>query len=280
MVELTHANDIIRVVRDGDHDRYLSALLAPPDGRQGLFALYAFNLELARVRETVSEPLIGRMRLQFWRDALQAIAGGLSPKHFVAGQLAAAVARHGLPISELSAMIDAREADLDSEPPADMAALLTYAEATSSALMALALRILGIDPAGCTEAVRDAGIAVALVGLVRAMPLQAALGRLSVPADLCRAAGLDPTMSKQWPADANLPAIARPMLDQAQARIAAVRHNPPPKPALSAFLPMSLASLYLKRLRVYGGDPRRLRGREPQIGRHLSLLWRKFLGSP
>ena len=51
-------------VRQHDRDRYLTALFAPPARRPGLFALYAFNLEVAKVREAVSEPMLGHIRLQ------------------------------------------------------------------------------------------------------------------------------------------------------------------------------------------------------------------------
>lgn len=55
--DFDHAAD---VARQYDRDRYLSALLAPADHRPGLMALYAFNAEIARTRELVSEPLPGK----------------------------------------------------------------------------------------------------------------------------------------------------------------------------------------------------------------------------
>lgn len=273
--------DLLRALRAGDRDRYLSSLFAPDGRRDGLAALYAFNLELAKVRETVSEPLIGRMRLQFWRDALTRIADGDPPAHFVAKPLAAAVRAHGLPVDELTALVDAREIDLDPLPPADMAALTAYAEGTSSTLIRLALRVLGVDPAVCRRAASDAGVAIALIGLVRALPFQAALGRVTVPADLCVRAGLDPALPAQWPDDADLRPIARPMLRAASARLDAVRDGmEPPPAALPAFLPLSAAALHLKRLRAAGDDPRPLIGRDAHAAVPMTMLWRRLLGSP
>ena len=66
----TDASYCANILRRQDPDRYLTALFAPADRRPDLFSLYAFNLELARARESVSEPIMGRMRLQWWRDAL------------------------------------------------------------------------------------------------------------------------------------------------------------------------------------------------------------------
>ena len=64
------------LVRAADRERFLTALFAPADRRNALFALYAFNIEIARVREAVREPLAGEIRLQWWSDALR----GLGPR--------------------------------------------------------------------------------------------------------------------------------------------------------------------------------------------------------
>ncbi len=88
-------------VREYDNDRFLSALFAPADYREDLFALYAFNLELSKIRETVSEPLIGRMRLQFWRDTIPQLSGDKPPSHYLAEALASAVKLHELPAAPL-----------------------------------------------------------------------------------------------------------------------------------------------------------------------------------
>src|SRR5215475_14937298 len=85
-----------QILRRQDPERYLTALFAPFGRREALFALYAFNLELARARESVREPLMGRMRLQWWREALEEIAAGRPRAHEVVRPLAAAIAAHGL----------------------------------------------------------------------------------------------------------------------------------------------------------------------------------------
>ena len=130
-------------VRDFDNDRFLTALFAPANLRDPLMTLYAFNLELAKIRETVSEPLIGRMRLQFWRDAVGGIVEGAPPAHEIATALSQTVRAHNISKADLHALIDAREIDLDDVPPADIRATIVYAEATSSSVIAMALRVLG-----------------------------------------------------------------------------------------------------------------------------------------
>ncbi len=279
MTELSYCAEQIK---NFDNDRYVAALFADKVVREDLFALYAFNLELSKIRETVSEPMIGRMRLQFWRDAIPRVVAGDPPEHAVAEPLSMACQRVSMPESELLALIDAREADLDDIAPKDMMAVEAYAEGTSSALIGLAMRIVGVDPSQHKNFVRDAGIVIALVGLVRAIPFQASSGRVTLPADLCQVAGLDPTQSHQWPRNPNVSEITLPMLLTAKRHLKAARKSSRqlPKLVMPAVLPLSLSALYLKTLQRYGGDPKALAERPIGLPRHLTLMWRSLLGRP
>src|SRR5262245_32170371 len=108
------ANYCFESVRAGDRDRYLMLLFAPTPQRGDLAALAAYNLELARIRDQVTEPTLGLIRFQWWRDALGEIAEGREPRrHQVVLALADVVRRHGLNPELLLAMIDAREPDLE-----------------------------------------------------------------------------------------------------------------------------------------------------------------------
>src|ERR1700748_3706006 len=100
-------------VHSFDHDRLLTAIVAAPAGREHLFALYAFNIELAKVREVVTEPLIGQMRLQWWRDTLDRLYAGEIVAHEVARPLQAAIQVCGVVRSAFDPLIDAREFDLE-----------------------------------------------------------------------------------------------------------------------------------------------------------------------
>ena len=113
----------MELVRKWDHDRYLTALFAPASRRPALFALYAYNIELARCAEAVSEPLLGEIRLQWWRDAVTELQAGQPRRHYVTLALAPAMADQGLSPDLLEAMIEARRQDLDPEGPADSQAL-------------------------------------------------------------------------------------------------------------------------------------------------------------
>ncbi len=111
------------LVRAADRDRFLATLFAPPERRGALFALYAFNLEIARVREVVREPVSGEIRLQWWTDLLSGAGRGEAESHPVAAALLATVARYGLPPQRLQSIVEARRirplrrADGDSHRP-------------------------------------------------------------------------------------------------------------------------------------------------------------------
>src|SRR4030095_16474995 len=116
-------------VRRFDRDRYLTALFARPQARADLMALYAFNLEVAKTRELVREPMMGLMRQQWWRDCLAKIYAGNERRHQVVQPLAAAIRRHRLDRAPFDRLLDAREHDLGETPPADLPALVGYVDA-------------------------------------------------------------------------------------------------------------------------------------------------------
>src|SRR5512133_268111 len=111
--EADRLSPVAALVRRHDRDRFQTALFAPADRREALFALYAFNYEVARVRESVTQPMLGHIRLQWWREIIEAAYGGASPRrHEVAEPLTAAIRDFGLSRKLFDRIIDAREADL------------------------------------------------------------------------------------------------------------------------------------------------------------------------
>src|SRR5262249_22580885 len=135
------------LLRAADKDRFLTILFAPAEHRDALFALYAFNREIARVREVTREPVAGEIRLQWWSDVIGGAGGGEVAAHPVAAALLASIARYRLPPERLKALIEARRFDLYDEPMATLADLEAYADGASASLIALAAQIL----AACGE---------------------------------------------------------------------------------------------------------------------------------
>jgi 15-cis-phytoene synthase len=244
------------LVRAADRDRYLAALFAPAEHRGALHALYAFNLEVARVRELAHEPLAGEIRLQWWSDALGRERPGEVDAHPVAAALLAAIGRYRLPIEPLAALIEARRFDLYDEPMATLADLEVYAERVSSSLIALTVRILGGGQEGEIVALaRHAGLAQAIAGLLKAFPVHAARGQTFVPLEILDRHGVGrptggPATAELRAALAETRLVARRHLAQARDLIAAA-----PPAVMPALLPAALAGPTLARMERRGYDP-------------------------
>src|SRR5579859_3032419 len=103
------------LVRRADPDRYFASLFAPAEARPYLFALYAFNHELARIGETVREPMMGQIRLQWWREAIEGARLGRPRRHDAVEALAELFRRHDVPAAPFDAMLAAREFDVSSD---------------------------------------------------------------------------------------------------------------------------------------------------------------------
>lgn len=173
----TDLNACAALVQRGDPDRWLALMAAPVAARAPLVVLYALNLELARAPWVTAEPLVARMRLQFWRDV---VAEADRPRaHEVAGPLARLIVARGLPVALLEAMIAAREAEVEGAHLVDAGALRAYVAGTSGALMALAVRALG----GAADGVAQGyGAAQGMANYLLAVPAIRAAGRGALPA--------------------------------------------------------------------------------------------------
>ncbi|QKV20524.1 phytoene/squalene synthase family protein [Oricola thermophila] len=194
-------------LRAGDRERYLSVLFAPAERRPALAALYAYNLELARVRDRVSEPMPGEIRLQWWQEVVSGEREGEGRQHPVAALLLDAVDACGLSRPALANMAEARIFDLYDDPMPDRTALEGYLGETVSALFQMSAQIL--DPsaaAGAADAAGHAGVAYGIAGLMGHAPLHRARNQVYVPGDVLAAAGTD---AAAWLAGEDRDAMAR-----------------------------------------------------------------------
>jgi phytoene synthase len=239
------------LVREADKDRFLATLFAPAKYRRPLFALYAFNIEVARVREQAREPMPGEIRLQWWRDVFGGTGSGEARANPVAAALLDTVVRYRLPPQAFTDLIDARTFDLYDDPMGSIEELDGYAGKTASAVIALAARILndGNDPR-IDELAAHAGVAYAIAGLLTAFPLHAARRQLFVPIEVLQRHGAEPEAilaGEDSPelraALAELRAHARRHLTAAKALIAAA-----PTALAPALLPVALVRPTLDRM--------------------------------
>jgi phytoene/squalene synthetase len=167
-------NACAAIVERGDPLRFRTAMLAPVAQRGPLFVLYAFNVEVSRAPWVTAEAMIAEMRLQWWRDVLEEIAGG-GPvrRHEVATPLAAVLS--GAQATLLDELVAARRWDIYRDPFADADGLHRYIDQTSGHLMWVAASLLG---QAAETPVRRAGFAAGIGAWLRAIPALEAAGRV------------------------------------------------------------------------------------------------------
>jgi NADH dehydrogenase [ubiquinone] 1 alpha subcomplex assembly factor 6 len=250
-----------------DPDRFLTSLFAPSDRRESLWAILAFNLEIAKTRERVREPMLGQIRLQWWRDAISEIFAGKPREHAVVIALARATAAHHLSRAALEELIDARETDLNPDPPPSLAALEEYAEQSAGPLLSLLAQTLG---AGLpVDVCRRLAAPQALSGLLLAIPFRGLHGRVDLPADLMSEAELIPEAVIDPNCRPTVVDLTRHIAAKAESRrrAAVIEARGLSRAVRPALLCLTLANRNLARLSGAGFDPF-----NPILGRRDSLL--------
>ncbi len=266
-------------VRAHDPDRYLATLFAAADAREALFALYAFDLEIRRVRRVVNEPVAGLVRLQWWREALDASAAGRPPAHPIVLALHALWDRFAPLRPRLEAAIRAREQELGGELPADLAALEQSLAASSGEVTLAAMDLLGSGAEPARAAARHLGVALGLVRLLQGLRGDLRGGRVPLPRALLARYGMDPgRVDLGAEAQALRPAVADLMGEaRAQLRQARRYRHAVPRQALAVLLLAPLLQAYLRRLARARCDPLAPVRTRPGAFAPLTLLGRYML---
>lgn len=178
------------LVRGHDFVRYASTLFVGAEQRRALLALYAFNVEISRVRDHITQPLAGEIRLRWWTDMLAGEGHGGVEGNPVASELKLAINHYHLPSEPLMRLIDEHEFDLYNDPMPTLAALEGYVTETVSALFALAARLAAAPSAEIEHLARHAGLAQGLTQVIAALPRDAARRQLFVPVQLLAKQGI------------------------------------------------------------------------------------------
>jgi len=193
-------------VRVYDLDRFLLSLLVGERYRAALWALFAFNHEIAKTREVVSETQLGLIRLQWWRERIGEIYEGKAvAEHEVLQVVAAAIKEYNLRHEYFENLIYAREFDLEDVLPANMDGLLHYADYTGAPLMRLVMQVMGDDPEG--EIIQKVAVNYALTGLIRAVSFHASQRRCYLPQDIMKAHNVRPSHLYEGKAQEGLPNV-------------------------------------------------------------------------
>jgi len=258
------------LVRGHDFARYASTLFLPQIQRRALLSVYAFNVEISRVRDQVSQPLPGEMRLQWWTDMLEGAGHGGVEGNPVAAELLQTIAEFRLPVEPLSRLIEEHQFDLYNDPMPSMAALEGYVTDTSSALFSLGARIVAQPSAAIDHLARHAGLAQGMAQVIATLPLDAARRQLFLPLQLLQqhGSGVEAVFSgKQTPqARAAIDQLAGDARKHLGTALELLTHVPPQ--VRSVFLPLALVRGDLKRFSRADFDPF-----GPQVPSRFATLW-------
>ena len=234
-------------VRASDLDRYLAALYAPPAARAGLLALHALDIEMAAIVRTTTEPMLGEIRLAWWREQLGKLGSQPPPAQPVLAAIATHVVARGVPGARLDPVEDGFLGLLDGAAFASPSGLAAYAEARGATLFGAMLELCTGDAGdGLRGAAAQAGRGWALVEALRHLAAQA---------------GVETAVD------------ARTIHDEAARAFAAARAVRVPPAARSIFALARLGLADLAALRSAGFDAVRTPWRRGTPGRQARLLW-------
>ena len=262
------------LVRSHDFPRYVATLFAPAAERRALLALYAFNVEIVRVRDQVSQPLPGEIRFQWWTDLFSGLVHGSAEGNPVAAELLRAIRDFDLPVEPLSLLVEEHQFDLYNDPMPTMAALEGYLAATSSALFELAARIMAPPSEAVEHIARHAGLAQGIVQIITNLPRDAAHRQLFLPQQLLASHDCDMEdvfAGKETP---NLRAVLEQLAGEARQHLSTALSLLAEVPAASraAFLPLGQVRADLALLSQPGRNP--FAPRQSSRLRTLWTLWR------
>ena len=241
-------------VRRFDHDRYLAILLTPEEFRAPLCALYAFDVEMSRIPYAVSEPMLGEIRFQWWRETLEALTPLSQPGHEIAAALCETLFDGPLTPNDFLPLLDARASNLDQHSHETIDTLTEQLRKTDVVCQSLALRLTGEMPCKTTIQYEDLALAYGMVALLRRLPQDSAHQRLSIPLDLMAENELDPHDVFSGVFRSELSGAIKTLLAEASRLFEnGKRSQFSGRPGqLAVMLPASLSPLYIAK--IGGGD--------------------------
>ena len=237
-----------------------------------LIVLAAYFGEVRRIPLTVSEPSLGLIRLQWWRDLIDAEGGFARTGSPVADACLTLIHERRLGREDVLAPLDAAEV-MFSEGPVGDERFVQIVEGSGVVPFRLAAHLINPAPVATEKKFLEAaGQAYAAVLLAHDLPHHALLGRWPVPSRFVAEVD-EPSMSESTAREAARMATAA-LLDWGEDRIAAARRHlsEVSSTARGAALPAALFEPYSQALQRPGRDPLRdISGLSPL--RRVLCLW-------
>lgn len=263
-------------VRSADPARYFSSQFAPSDKRNDLFVLYALDLEIRKISQTVREPMAGEIRLLWWREVFHGERDDEANANPMASAALTLVRKHQFDPSVLDRYFDGRIFDLYSDPIEDVAAFEAYSGQTDGTILQLACLIL--DREKSSKAAELSGYLSCVSSLwIRVLrPLNANVRRQVVrylPPSLLEEAGYDANPFLEVDSQNNSEIISK-TYEFANRYLTKARESAPDVPVSlrPAFLHLSQVSVPLESAR--NSPPADSETSDPSTFRLIWQLWR------
>ena len=275
--------------RKYDRDRFLCSIFTSEEERNGLFAILAFNLEIAKTREMVREGLLGEVRLQWWRDTIELIYS--DPENslndgMVASALSSVIRKFKLSRGFFDQLIDTRSKDLFVRHIEDETELYDYTYGTSATICLLFLEIL--CPASCSlshdkiEAAKSIGVAWALTGILRASNVLAKQKRIYIPKTLMKKFCFNEEDFYAQSVTDGIMQATEYVVNLAQNEILRARNllkGKLDRKYLAVIFQAELAEMYLNKIELLGFNPFSDRIESGRVRRQLQLAFMALRGS-
>lgn len=271
-------NTLFDMAKAHDYDRFLCALYGDKDLRPILITLIALNYELGKIRETVSEPMVGDIKLAWWREAIEGIFAGKVRNQTILQSLDSINSKHGLDEKLLLEMVEAREVDFEDSPMDNFEDLRSYALKTGGNLGKIAVTSLKGTELEQRAAYLIGG-AWSLVGILRAVEFQAMTNHTLLPNDILKEQDVSLSQLAKGEGAEKLAIIYKKILDEAKNMIAEARKlcPKPTKKIFPVFLPAVIAGSYIKSLEIGQTSPENF-GSRGALGLQLKLFWANLRG--
>uniref|UniRef100_A0A3P8XX52 NADH dehydrogenase (ubiquinone) complex I, assembly factor 6 n=1 Tax=Esox lucius TaxID=8010 RepID=A0A3P8XX52_ESOLU len=266
--------------RSRDYDGFVSSLLLPEEARRSSLALRAFNVELAQVKDSVSQKTIGLMRMQFWKTVVEDIYRDEPPLQPVSAELWRAVRKHYLTKRWLLRIVSEREKDMEDKAYRNLQELEAYSENTQSSLLYLLLESLGVKDVHADHAASHIGKAQGIVTCLRATPYYSSRRKVYLPMDICILHGASQEDFIRGSREQNVRDVVYDIASQAHVHLQHARSfsKNVPAAALPAFFQTVVLEDYLQRVRRVDFDVFHpsLQKRNPLIPIYLYIRsWKK-----
>jgi presqualene diphosphate synthase len=252
---------------------YTAMRILPRAQREAMFQIYSFCRQVDDIADSRGPRDERRRELDRWRADIDAIYGGAAPAARVQG-LARAVREFGLKREDFHAVIDGMEMDVIADIRApDNSMLDTYCNRVASAVGRLSVRVFGMEEAPGIALAHHLGRALQLTNILRDLDEDAAaFGRLYLPAEALRAAGIATTEPAAVLASPALGKVCAHLVERARSHFVEADTIMARSPRRAVRAPRIMAEAYrliLERLVARGWSPPRQRVRIPKS----RLVW-------